>query len=280
MRLASGARRCAQGAPQRPPPHPTPAAPAQDGVLCNSEEVSRLAACEVMAELYGLTVHPDEFIPFTGTGEANFLGEGPHAGGQASRPAARQTVGGASRQACGGREARREAGSVWAPHEPPGTCACACLRRSYGCWPPAQAAWRPSMARPLSWSHARPSSSRQALGAARRGSPLPNRCRCCLLEEITWAHRPAATRQRCPSEKLLGFHTWAGPAAAVAGKVGVRSRDHHAGAASAPAADLHGKVCEARHGHWARGGAAARGGVPGSGPEDCCGLQRRSGQGG
>ncbi|KAL4421480.1 hypothetical protein ABPG75_010771 [Micractinium tetrahymenae] len=45
-----------------------------DGVLCNSEEVSRLAACEVMVELYGLTVHPDEFVPFTGTGEANFLG--------------------------------------------------------------------------------------------------------------------------------------------------------------------------------------------------------------
>lgn len=57
---------------------PTAAPPAsvQDGVLCNSEEVSRLAACEVMAELYGLEVQPDEFIPFTGTGEANFLGEG------------------------------------------------------------------------------------------------------------------------------------------------------------------------------------------------------------
>jgi hypothetical protein len=45
-----------------------------DGVLTNSEDVSRQAACEVMAELYGLTVDPDEFIPFTGTGEANFLG--------------------------------------------------------------------------------------------------------------------------------------------------------------------------------------------------------------
>ena len=45
-----------------------------DGVLTNSEEVSRQAACEVMAELYGLSVDPDEFIPFTGTGEANFLG--------------------------------------------------------------------------------------------------------------------------------------------------------------------------------------------------------------
>lgn len=28
-----------------------------------------------MAELYGLTVDPNDFIPFTGTGEANFLGE-------------------------------------------------------------------------------------------------------------------------------------------------------------------------------------------------------------
>lgn len=45
-----------------------------DGVLCNSEIVSRKAAAEVMAELYGLTVDPDEFMPFTGTGEANFLG--------------------------------------------------------------------------------------------------------------------------------------------------------------------------------------------------------------
>ena len=45
-----------------------------DGVLCKSEAPSRQAGCEVMAELYGLTVDPDEFIPFTGTGEANFLG--------------------------------------------------------------------------------------------------------------------------------------------------------------------------------------------------------------
>ncbi|GAB4822761.1 hypothetical protein N2152v2_009807 [Parachlorella kessleri] len=45
-----------------------------DGVLCHSEEISRKAAAEVMMELYGLTVSPDEFIPFTGTGEANFLG--------------------------------------------------------------------------------------------------------------------------------------------------------------------------------------------------------------
>jgi beta-phosphoglucomutase-like phosphatase (HAD superfamily) len=45
-----------------------------DGVLCNSEIVSRKAAAEVMKELYNLDVSPDEFIPYTGTGEANFLG--------------------------------------------------------------------------------------------------------------------------------------------------------------------------------------------------------------
>lgn len=46
----------------------------QDGVLCDSEEISREAACEVMKELYGLEVEPSEFIEYTGTGEANFLG--------------------------------------------------------------------------------------------------------------------------------------------------------------------------------------------------------------
>lgn len=40
----------------------------------NSEIVSRQAAAEVMKELYDLDVSPDEFAPFTGTGEANFLG--------------------------------------------------------------------------------------------------------------------------------------------------------------------------------------------------------------
>ena len=39
-----------------------------DGVLCNSEVVSRQAAAEVMKELYGLDVSPDEFLEFTGTG--------------------------------------------------------------------------------------------------------------------------------------------------------------------------------------------------------------------
>lgn len=47
-----------------------------DGVLCASEDISRQAATEAMRELYGLEVDPDDFLPFTGTGEANFLGEG------------------------------------------------------------------------------------------------------------------------------------------------------------------------------------------------------------
>eukprot|EP00889_Picochlorum_renovo_P000774 jgi/Picre1/27804/NNA_000768.t1 len=45
-----------------------------DGVLCNSEIVSRQAGAETMQALYGIEVSPDEFIAFTGTGEANFLG--------------------------------------------------------------------------------------------------------------------------------------------------------------------------------------------------------------
>ena len=45
-----------------------------DGVLCNSEVVSRQAGAETMKVLYGIDVSPDEFIPYTGTGEANFLG--------------------------------------------------------------------------------------------------------------------------------------------------------------------------------------------------------------
>lgn len=45
-----------------------------DGVLCESEHISRLAACEVMKEIHNLDVSPEEFVPFTGTGEANFLG--------------------------------------------------------------------------------------------------------------------------------------------------------------------------------------------------------------
>eukprot|EP01018_Ginkgo_biloba_P010993 Gb_14671 [translate_table: standard] len=44
-----------------------------DGVLCNSEEASRLAAVDVFAEM-GVQVTADDFVPFMGTGEANFLG--------------------------------------------------------------------------------------------------------------------------------------------------------------------------------------------------------------
>ncbi|KAI5658535.1 hypothetical protein M9H77_27328 [Catharanthus roseus] len=44
-----------------------------DGVLCNSEEPSRKAAVDVFAEM-GVQVTTEDFAPFTGTGEANFLG--------------------------------------------------------------------------------------------------------------------------------------------------------------------------------------------------------------
>ncbi|XP_010259233.1 PREDICTED: NHL repeat-containing protein 2 isoform X1 [Nelumbo nucifera] len=44
-----------------------------DGVLCNSEEPSRMAAVDVFAEM-GVEVTTEDFVPFMGTGEANFLG--------------------------------------------------------------------------------------------------------------------------------------------------------------------------------------------------------------
>ncbi|CAN6199237.1 unnamed protein product [Urochloa humidicola] len=44
-----------------------------DGVLCNSEEPSRQAAVDVFAEM-GVEVTVDDFVPFMGTGEVNFLG--------------------------------------------------------------------------------------------------------------------------------------------------------------------------------------------------------------
>nr|XP_027114870.1 protein SUPPRESSOR OF QUENCHING 1, chloroplastic-like isoform X1 [Coffea arabica] len=44
-----------------------------DGVLCNSEELSRRAAVDVFAEM-GVQVTTEDFVPFMGTGEANFLG--------------------------------------------------------------------------------------------------------------------------------------------------------------------------------------------------------------
>jgi HAD superfamily hydrolase (TIGR01509 family) len=45
-----------------------------DGVLCESETISRLAAAEAMRELYGIDADPSEFAAFTGMGEAIFLG--------------------------------------------------------------------------------------------------------------------------------------------------------------------------------------------------------------
>ncbi|CAI9786151.1 unnamed protein product [Fraxinus pennsylvanica] len=44
-----------------------------DGVLCNSEELSRMAAVDVFAEM-GVQVTVEDFVPFMGTGEAKFLG--------------------------------------------------------------------------------------------------------------------------------------------------------------------------------------------------------------
>ncbi|MBA0816298.1 hypothetical protein Gohar_000977 [Gossypium harknessii] len=44
-----------------------------DGVLCNSENPSRKAAVDVFAEM-GVQVTAEDFAPFTGMGEANFLG--------------------------------------------------------------------------------------------------------------------------------------------------------------------------------------------------------------
>lgn len=45
-----------------------------DGVLTLSEDLSRLCGSRVMQKLYGFSdVSPEEFIPFVGTGEANFL---------------------------------------------------------------------------------------------------------------------------------------------------------------------------------------------------------------
>ncbi|ONI04256.1 hypothetical protein PRUPE_6G311900 [Prunus persica] len=44
-----------------------------DGVLCDSEEPSRLAGVDVFAEM-GVEITVEDFVPFMGTGEANFLG--------------------------------------------------------------------------------------------------------------------------------------------------------------------------------------------------------------
>lgn len=44
-----------------------------DGVLCDSEVASRRAGAEVFRKFYNTEVNPDDFEPFTGTGEVNFL---------------------------------------------------------------------------------------------------------------------------------------------------------------------------------------------------------------
>ncbi|XP_058082799.1 protein SUPPRESSOR OF QUENCHING 1, chloroplastic isoform X2 [Magnolia sinica] len=44
-----------------------------DGVLCNSEVLARQAAVDVFTEM-GIDVEAEDFVPFMGTGDANFLG--------------------------------------------------------------------------------------------------------------------------------------------------------------------------------------------------------------
>ncbi|CDF39377.1 HAD-superfamily hydrolase [Chondrus crispus] len=44
-----------------------------DGVLCDSELPSRHAAVALFDQFYNVSVSADDFSPFTGTGEANFL---------------------------------------------------------------------------------------------------------------------------------------------------------------------------------------------------------------
>ena len=45
-----------------------------DGVLCDSETLLAQAACRLFLERHGVTVQPDEFLPFVGTGEKHYLG--------------------------------------------------------------------------------------------------------------------------------------------------------------------------------------------------------------
>lgn len=44
-----------------------------DGVLCDSEHISRVVGAAVFDQKYGVKVRPEDFAPFTGTGEASFL---------------------------------------------------------------------------------------------------------------------------------------------------------------------------------------------------------------
>jgi len=45
-----------------------------DGVLCDSERFICEAACRMFAERYGLTVKPEDFIPFVGAGDDRYVG--------------------------------------------------------------------------------------------------------------------------------------------------------------------------------------------------------------
>jgi HAD superfamily hydrolase (TIGR01509 family) len=44
-----------------------------DGVLCDSEAFVAEAACEMFRRCHGITVRPEEFHPFIGTGEERYL---------------------------------------------------------------------------------------------------------------------------------------------------------------------------------------------------------------
>ncbi|MFB3892828.1 MAG: HAD-IA family hydrolase [Phycisphaerae bacterium] len=45
-----------------------------DGVLCDSEPFICEAACRMFAERHGVTVKPEDFIPFVGAGENRYIG--------------------------------------------------------------------------------------------------------------------------------------------------------------------------------------------------------------
>jgi len=45
-----------------------------DGVLCDSEPFICEAACRMFREVHGVTVQPEDFIPFVGAGEDRYLG--------------------------------------------------------------------------------------------------------------------------------------------------------------------------------------------------------------
>ena len=45
-----------------------------DGVLCDSEPFICEAACRMFAERHGVTVSPEDFLPFVGAGENRYLG--------------------------------------------------------------------------------------------------------------------------------------------------------------------------------------------------------------